>query len=393
MKLTLLGKRILFFIPQANAQTDGVLASQVVGLARYCVKLGAKCLVFHHAKGEVQECVELEEGIKFLSLSGERPKTNIFNVVKGIEGIVSQYHEQLVGFKPTHIYTRSYAMCLGTLKLAKETGAKSVYSMRGPDVYEQKRYGRFKDHIVAFFMERLVRKAVMSCDSFTSMTQAAVDWIKQKYDKDGVAFPCCVTESFFLDDDPHRRNETRQQCGFNENHKVIAWCGNFVYWQMLDEVVTLVKDMADIDTSIRILFLVSDVVQMTKLCDRIGLDERLYYMKHVKSYEVPKYLEACDVGLDCLALDDFKSSICCPIKVGEYLAVGLPILITRTMGDIPSFVTKHGIGAILKDSLDPQDAVEKMDLLLRVQRANVKDVARSFFSWDANREKVEQLFT
>ena len=389
---SLQGVRILFFIPQANAQTNGVLASQVVGLARYCVTLGAECLVFHHAKGEVQDCVELEKGIRFLSLSGERPKTNIFNVVRGIEGIVEAYHRQLVEFRPTHIYTRSYAMCLGILRLAKETGAKTVYSMRGPDVYEQLRYGRLKDRVVAFFMERLVRKAVMSCDSFTSMTQAAVDWIKQKYGRDGVAFPCCVTESFFLGCDLNRRKEMRARCGFAEGHKVVAWCGSFVYWQMLDDVITLLKGMANVDASIRILFLVSDVVQMKKLCDKHGLDESLYCMKQVKSYEVPSYLNACDVGLDCLALDDFKSSICCPIKVGEYLAVGLPILITRTMGDIPSLVDKYGIGAILEDSLDPHDAVDKMNHLLTISREKVQGAARAFFAWEANRENVERLF-
>lgn len=38
--------RILFFVPDGDLATNGVYASQVGGLARYCEKLGAQTMIW-----------------------------------------------------------------------------------------------------------------------------------------------------------------------------------------------------------------------------------------------------------------------------------------------------------------------------------------------------------
>lgn len=390
--MSLCGKRILFFVPHENATTGGVFASQVLGLAQYCTKLGAKSLIFHAAEGESREIVVRDDGVSLLSMGERKVKTTVFNVVKYVQEIVHRYWRELAEFKPTHIYTRNYAMSVGVSELVKATGARLVYSMRGPDVYERTRSGKIRDYIAGFFIGRMVRQAVKKCDVFTSMTQVAVNWIETKYGKKGVAFPCCVRNLFFEIKRNDYRTLMRNRLGFHDTDKVIAWCGNVAAWQCLRDVVLLVKKMTECDSNIRVLFLSDPVNPIEDLCDRLEFSQEYWRAFRVLPDEVPAYLCACDVGLDVLAVDDFKSSICCPIKVGEYLAVGLPVLITRTMGDMPELVKRFEVGKLLRDDLDPHDTLTKLNDLLGRDVEVIRSAARTFFSWEANDENVKAVF-
>lgn len=386
------GKRILFFAPQENVQLGGVFASQVLGLARYCARLGAECLIFHHAEGEVQDCIPYESGIRLLSKSEPWVKTNVFTVVRAVEDVARRYWQQLVNFKPTHIYTRNYAMCIGSASLARATGSKMVYSMRGPDAYERICKGRWRDRLAGVVIDRLVRRAVVCCDVFTSMSQASVDWVAKRYGKEGIVIPCCVTDSFFKPIDLKCRESMRREFGFLPQHIVIAWCGSAAYWQCLDRVVPLLKDVAMKNERIRVLFLSNQPDTMKELCANFGFDEHFWRVRRVMPSEVCSYLQMCDVGLDILAIDDFKSSICCPVKVGEYLAAGLPVLITRTMGDMPALVQRFGAGALLGDALSSEEMEKQLQELPKFPCQQSICAARRFFSWESNERGVVQLF-
>lgn len=392
MSTDLAQSRILFFVPHENVKTSGVFASQVLGLARFCANLGAESLIFHYAPDEEESCIEIEPHIKLLNSTEKTRHYSIFTVVRAICRIEKKYRSYFTRFAPTHIYTRNYAMCIGIRSFARECGARLVYSMRGPDVYERTRSGRIRDYIAGLFVGRLVRKAVRCCDVFTSMSKNAVDWVAQKYCKKGIVFPCCVDKRFFLDLRKIDRHAARYKLGFQDTHKVIVWSGNLAYWQRLDDIIRLIKGMSELDDDVRILFITREKIEVKIACEAIGLDEHKYRIISSRPDEVQNYLGLCDVGIDCLAVDDFKSSICCPIKVGEYLAVGLPILITRTMGDIPEMVNANMIGAILEDGLNPRDAVQKLNSILSFDSDNIQHVAFESFSWDSHRDAVIKLF-
>ena len=79
--------KILFFVPHENIRTSGVFASQVLGLARYCVSLGAECLVFHFAPEEKESCIEIEPHIQLLNSKKNAKDSNVFTVVGAVENI------------------------------------------------------------------------------------------------------------------------------------------------------------------------------------------------------------------------------------------------------------------------------------------------------------------
>ena len=160
----------------------------------------------------------------------------------------------------------------------------------------------------------------------------------------------------------------------------------------MDDVVELLKGMSELDSTIKSLFIVKEAAEMRKICERHEYNTGSFRVLSLSPKDVPRYLQACDIGIDCLLQDDFKCSICCPVKIGEYLASGLPVLATSNMGDVPNRLS-GGAGAILDEPLNARDAIVKMEHLLKLDDSVMVDCAIRYYSWDGNREAIKKLFS
>ena len=304
----------------------------------------------------------------------------------------TRFQSLFVKFAPTHIYCRQYQTCRAAEVLARLFNAQLVYSMRGPDAFERKQMGGFKNTIASWYIAWAVRKAMKACDRFTTMSQSFAAWNKKKFGKDAIVFPCCVTDGFFKRIATSVLEEVRKALGFTSDDKIVVWCGGIFVWQRMDDVVELLKGMSELDSTIKSLFIVKEADEMRKICERHKYNAGFLRILSLSPKDVPKYLQAGDIGIDCLLQDDFKCSICCPVKIGEYLASGLPVLATSNMGDVPNRLS-GGAGAILDEPLNARDAIVKMEHLLKLDYSVMVDCAIRYYSWDGNREAIKKLFS
>lgn len=98
-------------------------------------------------------------------------------------------------FKPTHIYVRTYASCLAARELAKKTGAKLVYSMRGADVSEQLLNRNFRGYVIAAYAAFCVRRAARTADHVNSVSRTMAQWIKRKWHREPIDFAVLLSSS------------------------------------------------------------------------------------------------------------------------------------------------------------------------------------------------------
>lgn len=397
MGKSLAHSRILFYIPEGNVETSGVYASQVLGLARYCVKIGAKCLIFQWApcQRSVKEIRyrNLEEGIDVVEDFVPRKYRQFWFQTRDYRRLNKRFIKAFVEFSPTHIYCRQYQTCRAAKDIAVSERATLIYSMRGPDAFERRQMGGIKNFVASLYTAWAVRRAMKACDKFTTMSHSFAKWNKEKYGKNAIVFPCCVTERFFEPINDVEKDKRRVSLGFSSDDKVVAWCGGVFLWQRLDDVVCLLRDMSKADPKVKALFIVREKEDMDHLCRKHGYDSSMYRIISLNPTDVPSYLQACDIGIDCLLQDDFKCSICCPVKIGEYLASGLPVLATSNMGDVPMRLSNSGAGAILKEPLDAKDALCKMNSLLTLDRKVMTDCAKKYYSWDGNCSAIVELMS
>jgi glycosyltransferase involved in cell wall biosynthesis len=87
-------------------------------------------------------------------------------------------------------------------------------------------------------------------------------------------------------------------------------------------------------------------------------------IRSVSPDEVPDYLFAGDIGL-CLVKSTFSKLASTPTRFAEYLAAGMPVLVTPSVGDLEQLVEEKGVGAVLRGEDDRaiSDAAAKVRAL------------------------------
>ena len=92
------------------------------------------------------------------------------------------------------------------------------------------------------------------------------------------------------------------------------------------------------------------------------------------------------------------NAVSSPIKFGEYLAAGVPVLISHGVGDTEDIVKKHNVGIVVEGLTEPslQNASKAAVDFFRMNRVGVDDVCRKvashYFSLQVACEKYEGIY-
>ena len=79
------------------------------------------------------------------------------------------------------------------------------------------------------------------------------------------------------------------------------------------------------------------------------VSEQDYFIRYAERDKVTEYLSAADAGLAMI-----RSANCergsSPIKIGEYLASELPVVITRGIGDYSELIERENLGVVVSEN-------------------------------------------
>jgi glycosyltransferase involved in cell wall biosynthesis len=108
--------------------------------------------------------------------------------------------------------------------------------------------------------------------------------------------------------------------------------------------------------------------------------------------EVPQWLAAADLGL-FFVRPVFSKKAASPTKLGEMLAVGLPVVTNSGVGDVAAIVEELGAGAVVS-SFDPAAYRQAIDELaqLKVDPQHLREKARRWFDVRAGVAKYDGIY-
>lgn len=351
-------KRILFFVPEASLATNGVFASQVGGLAKYVESLGAKTLIW----------------------DGVSQGHHWFFQVPGYFRALACSDKRLAEFRPTHIYVRTFASCLAAKELARKTGANLVYSMRGADVAEALMGKNFRAYVLAAYAAFCVRKATRIADHVGSVSQSMADWIKAKWGRTASVLPCCVADNAFAP-------------SLTANHqKTVLYCGGLSGWQKIERIIATMKQMADVDHSLKFRFLTKDVAKLAALCESAGLAEDRWSSRACTPSEVPGELARADCGI-ILRDDTLVNRVASPIKVGEYLAAGLGVIASPCIGDVGKALDGKSFVKLVTTTTSAEELVAFINGLTLESRREAQAWTRQNLTYAGNHETILRMFS
>jgi glycosyltransferase involved in cell wall biosynthesis len=158
-----------------------------------------------------------------------------------------------------------------------------------------------------------------------------------------VVVPCCVSERRFVQSD-----EPKSCTPFSAESLVFGYAGTMADWQCGAEMIDLFAALYREDSRCRFLLLVpkADQQKATDYCIAAGLPTAAMMMLEVSHDEVPLRLRDCDVGV-LIRRPDPVNFVSSPTKFGEYLAAGLPVLMTDAIGDYSRFASERNVGLVL----------------------------------------------
>jgi glycosyltransferase involved in cell wall biosynthesis len=121
-----------------------------------------------------------------------------------------------------------------------------------------------------------------------------------------------------------------------------------------------------------------------------GLNADQFTVCAARPLDVPMYLSAADVGIAFYkpALSRLATS---PVKLAEYLACGLPVVINAGVGDSDTLISTERVGAVVRrfDETEYREVLSTILAMLDVEaRQRSRKVAERFF--DVRRVGVER---
>lgn len=125
------------------------------------------------------------------------------------------------------------------------------------------------------------------------------------------------------------------------------------------------------------------------------IDISKVYIASVPHQQVPLYLSAADFGF--ATIKSYPSArYCSPVKIGEYWANGLPVLLTEGVGDDSDIIRNEGGGALF--NLQQEGSVEQaLQQILSIisnpsHRREIPELAAKYRSPERIREAYEYFF-
>lgn len=129
-----------------------------------------------------------------------------------------------------------------------------------------------------------------------------------------------------------------------------------------------------------------------------GLLDELSVRREVGTYDrMPQIVAGAHVGLSVCRLDagvSLRASM--PTKIGEYLAVGRPVIVNAGLGDADTLIAAHGAGVVVRDTSDDalEDVLDQLEALLDdpATAARCRRLAEDHFDLDVGVDRLIETY-
>jgi glycosyltransferase involved in cell wall biosynthesis len=272
-----------------------------------------------------------------------------YDVLAGI-----RYGGRLVQSKQIEmVHARSHIPATIALRLKRRFGLKMIFDVRGLMAEEYVDANHWKKGNAPYRLTKAMEsRALQASDGIVTLTEKIWPEIKdwpglRNRDVIHEVVPCCTDlDRFrFLQSE---RDRVRAELGLQDRF-VLVYSGSIGGWYLTDKAADFFVGLLKRQANGHFLWLTGgDKALIEKLMSDRGVNLNQFTIRNVQTAEVAGYLSAADVGI-AFYKPTFSRLATSPVKVSEYLACGLPVIVNAGVGDSDDFVAAHNVGAVVKD--------------------------------------------
>jgi len=205
--------------------------------------------------------------------------------------------------------------------------------------------------------------------------------------------PCCVDYKAFPAVTAERRSEARRLLGIAPDARVAAYLGSFGSWYMVNEMMDFFR--VQLEQHPHALFLIisrepaGDIIQAAT---RRGIPAERVIVRSASRDDVPRLVAAADYGLFFIK-PVFSKKASSPTKMGEFLALELPIVTNGNVGDVSRIVEESGAGVIVGGFSEDayRTALDRLEAL-NPDMNRWRSVARTWFDLKTGVDRYAAIY-
>jgi len=235
------------------------------------------------------------------------------------------------------------------------------------------------------FLKQQEKMAATRADAIICVSERFKRYLIQEYSLDAEkidVIPSCVdTEAFFYNQ--AMRNEERARLNL-ENRYVVIYSGSMFAWQLPEQMVKVFSIIKKIRDDAYFLVLTNEAETILSYIKAEKINTSDYHILNVKHQDVHKHLMVSDVAL-LLREDHLVNNVASPVKFAEYIRCGLPVILTRGIGDLDSIVEQNKIGLVLDNLHDLPKSTKELESFVNInwsdkEREEISNIGKAIFS-------------
>ncbi len=307
------------------------------------------------------------------------------------------------------VHTRAGLPALIGVWMKKKMGVKFLHDIR--EFYADSRIDggiwnadNFFYRKIYNFFKRKEEEELKYCDAIVCLTYAAEKIIRQldEYDKNIPleVIPCSADLDLF---DPEKvsdevKNKLRQDFNIHKNDFIVSYLGSLGGWYMTDEMLQCCKKIADIIPAARFLFITPHKQEVIfDAAAKFDIDLNKIIVTHAKRHEVPPYLSLSNYSIFFIKPCYSKKSSS-PTKHGEIMAMGVPVVTNKGVGDVADIVARYHSGIVLEHLNEQHFVIAAMKISKEIsERAaingtEIREGAREYYDLDKAVKKYKKIY-
>jgi glycosyltransferase involved in cell wall biosynthesis len=298
------------------------------------------------------------------------------------------------------VHCRTALPALAGLAMKRRHGVRFLFDMRGFWADERVDGGLWdlKNPLfraIYHFFKRREADFLREADHVVSLTetgkQALLDRPEHRPgDPPITVIPCCVDFELFA---PAPKAVARQSLGIEGERRVAAYLGSIGTWYMLEEMLDCFRVQLQRDpASLFLLVTRDDPAPIFAAAAGKGIPREAILVRGASRQEVPRFIAAADHGLFFIR-PTFSKLASCPTKLGEFLAMEIPVVTNGGVGDVAKIVGNSGAG-VLVDRFDAdayRDALDRLENLYP-DRQRWRESARTWFDLQSGIYQYDAIY-
>lgn len=301
------------------------------------------------------------------------------------------------------VHCRSYVPALAGLRLKHRHTVPFLFDMRGFWADERRESGSWPRSNPLFatvyrYFKRREREFWGEADHIVSLTYEAAQLLEAE--RAGghsvgpvTVIPCCVDFTVFPPVDEARRRQARDRLGIAQGQHVLGYIGSLGGNYMLGEMLDFFGAYRRRHGAATFLFVTQvPEPQIREAAHARGLPDEAILVRAASRDEVGPLMAATDAGI-AFKQPSFSAKACSPTKLGEMLALEIPVVVNDGVGDVAQVIEETGAGVVVDgfDERPYERAIDRLEIL-KPNMDRWRTATHRWFDLDMGVERYDAIY-